>query len=52
MTRRTLVSGHWRRFAVGKGRVDRVWKYVEPFWRGDINLADSEATTHKLGSSK
>jgi hypothetical protein len=34
LLRRTLVAGHWQRFAVGPGRVDRKWKFREPFWRG------------------
>ncbi len=31
--RKTLVAGHWQRYAVGTGRVDRVWKRREPHWR-------------------
>ena len=31
---RSLVAGHWQRYAVGRGRTERVWKYREPFWRG------------------
>lgn len=31
---RTLVSGHWIRYAHGKGRTERRWHWREPFWRG------------------
>jgi len=31
---KTLVAGHWQRYAVGPGRVDRAWRFKEPFWRG------------------
>jgi hypothetical protein len=31
---KTLVAGHWQRYAVGPGRVDRRWVFKEPFWRG------------------
>lgn len=31
---RTLVSGHWQRFAYGPGRSQRKWGWREPFWRG------------------
>jgi len=50
LTTRTLVSGHWQRFASGKGRIDRVWKYRNPFWRGPQDAPTSEKTTHELGA--
>jgi hypothetical protein len=31
---RTLVSGHWQRFAYGPGKMQRKWGWREPFWRG------------------
>lgn len=31
---RTLVSGHWQRFAYGPGKTQRKWGWREPFWRG------------------
>jgi len=31
---RTLVSGHWRNQAKGKGRMERERIWIEPFWRG------------------
>lgn len=34
LLRKTLVAGHWQRYAVGVGRQERVWKFREPFWRG------------------
>lgn len=45
---RTLVSGHWRRFAVGAGRKERDYRFVEPYWRGPDGLETPEATEHKL----
>jgi hypothetical protein len=46
---RTLVSGHWQRFASGKGRTERVWKFRAPFWRGSSEAPKAEVTAHKLG---
>ena len=40
---RTLVQGHWQRFATGKGRVDRTWKFRSPFWRGPEGAPESNA---------
>jgi len=31
---RTLVAGHWQRYAVGPKRAKREWRFKEPFWRG------------------
>ena len=45
---RTLVAGHFQRFAVGKGRTERVWKFREAFWRGPENAPIAEASRHKL----
>lgn len=50
LTVRTLVSGHWQRYATGKGRTERVWKYRQPFWRGPEDAPVAESTTHELGS--
>ena len=44
LTVRTLVAGHWQRFAVGKGRVDREWKFRAPFWRGPLDAPESQPT--------
>lgn len=38
---RTLVTGHWQRFAVGPGRADRRWGWREPFWRGPADAPES-----------
>ncbi len=35
---RSLVRGFWRRQACGAGRVDRVWRWIEPHWRGGEDL--------------
>lgn len=40
LTVRSLVAGHWQRYAVGRGRTERVWKYREPFWRGPEDGAE------------
>lgn len=45
---RTLVSGHWMRFAVGEGRKDRVWKFRQPFWRGPDGAPVAASTDHLL----
>lgn len=45
---RTLVSGHWRRFAVGEGRKERRWQFVEPYWRGPENAPVSSINDHHL----
>lgn len=34
LLRKTLVAGHWQRYAVGVGRQERRWVFKEPFWRG------------------
>ena len=31
---RSLVAGHWQRYHVGPGRAETVFKFREPFWRG------------------
>ena len=38
---RTLVSGHWQRFAHGPGKTLRKWGWREPFWRGPEEAAES-----------
>jgi hypothetical protein len=38
---RTLVQGHWQRYAIGKGRTDRTWKFRSPFWRGPEGAPES-----------
>lgn len=45
---RTLVAGHWQRFATGKGRVDRVWKFRAPFWRGPEDGPIAAETEHRM----
>lgn len=45
---RTLVAGHWQRFAAGKGRVDRVWKFRAPFWRGPEDGPVATETEHRM----
>lgn len=45
---RTLVAGHWQRFAAGKGRVDRVWKFVAPYWRGPEDGPIAAETEHRM----
>jgi hypothetical protein len=45
---RTLVAGHWQRFAAGKGRVDRVWKFVAPYWRGPEDGPVAEEIEHRM----
>lgn len=41
LTVRTLVTGHWQRFAYGPGRTERRWGWREPFWRGPANGVES-----------
>lgn len=43
---RTLVSGHWMRFAVGEGRKERVWKFRQPFWRGPDSAPEAQSHVH------
>jgi hypothetical protein len=45
---RTLVSGHWQRFATGEGRKDRTWKFRVPFWRGPDGSPQAESNEHRL----
>lgn len=45
---RTLVAGHWQRFAAGKGRVDRVWKFVAPYWRGPEDGPVAGEVEHRM----
>lgn len=52
LTVRTLVVGHWQRFAVGKGRKDRVWKFRAPFWRGPVDAPESSTHVHELDSDE
>ncbi len=41
---RTLVTGHWRHYWVGKGRRYRIRKWLSPFWRGGDHLPLSQKT--------
>jgi hypothetical protein len=43
---RTLVAGHWQRYHVGTGRQDTVWRFRQPFWRGQ---GDEGPTVHEVG---
>lgn len=45
---RTLVSGHWQRFATGEGRKDRTWKFRQPFWRGPDGAPEADSHEHRL----
>jgi len=45
---RTLVSGHWQRFATGEGRKDRTWKFRSPFWRGPEGAPEADSHEHRL----
>lgn len=45
---RTLVSGHWQRFATGEGRKDRTWKFRVPFWRGSDGSPQADSHEHRL----
>lgn len=45
---RTLVSGHWRRFACGEGRKERKWQFVEPYWRGPEDANTAQENEHRL----
>lgn len=47
---RTLVSGHWQRFAHGEGRKLRKWGWREPFWRGPTQ-AEEHNPVRVLGES-
>jgi hypothetical protein len=38
---RTLVSGHWQRFAWGPGKTLRRWGWRSPFWRGPEEAPES-----------
>jgi hypothetical protein len=44
LTVRTLVSGHWRRYHIGKGRTETVWRHIEPFWRGPKDAPETNPT--------
>jgi hypothetical protein len=44
---RTLVTGHWRHYWVGKGRRHRVRRWLEPFWRGGKDMPISTALQRK-----
>ena len=45
---RTLVSGHWQRFATGEGRKERTWKFRSPFWRGPEGAPEADSHEHRL----
>jgi hypothetical protein len=45
---RTLVKGHYQRYAAGPGRTERVWRFKQPFWRGPDDAPVAEATEHRL----
>lgn len=49
---RTLVAGHHQRYAVGKGRTERVWKWIAPYWRGPEDAPVAKSTDHKLQDAK
>jgi len=38
---RTLVRGHWQRFAHGPERSLRKWAWRKPFWRGPVDAPES-----------
>lgn len=44
---RTLVCGHWQRYAHGKGRTERQWHWRQPFWRGPKD-APVSSPEHKV----
>lgn len=46
---RTLVAGHWQRFATGEGRKNRTWKFRQPFWRGPTDAPVAENHEHRMG---
>lgn len=35
---RLQVAGHWKRVVHGKGRAERRWQHVSPYWKGDESL--------------
>jgi hypothetical protein len=45
---RTLVQGHWKRYATGKGRTERTWIWRAPFWRGPKDAETVFGTEHLL----
>jgi hypothetical protein len=45
---RTLVTGHWRHYWVGKGRRYRQRKWISPFWRGPEDGPLSTALQRKI----
>jgi hypothetical protein len=45
---RTLVSGHWMRYATGEGRKERTWKFRSPYWRGPDGAPVAESAEHVL----
>lgn len=45
---RTYVAGHWQRYAVGPGRKERRWQFVEPYWRGPEDGVTAEAHAHRF----
>jgi len=47
LLKRVRVHGHWRRYAVGKGRAERKLKWVEPHWRGPLDGEQVERN-HRL----
>ena len=49
---RTLVQGHWQRFAIGPGkpqdRTGRKWAFCEPFWRGPVDAEVTPPRHHRM----
>lgn len=45
---RTLVSGHWQRYAVGEGRKERAWRFRQPFWRGPDTAPVAPSHEHRM----
>jgi len=43
--KRTLVMGHWQNYWIGQGRIEKVLKWKQPFWKGVGELSN---IPHKL----
>lgn len=43
-----LVRGHHKRQVCGRGRVDRKWIHIEPYWKGDRDAPIAQRT-HRIG---
>jgi hypothetical protein len=44
----SLVRGHWRRYHVGKGRAEMVWRFIAPHWRGPDSGREGSSSKHEL----